>query len=275
MTEAQAYQFDIVATNSRMLACVGLGSLLIQSFLGSPTAHATNRVQQTVPSITNALGKYTFEGLNFTTKAYEAEALRLLIQEANDLASELKLPEKLPITGPDLKQVFICKYGISQIEPRGIGNVRTRNYAYYVSVDHKLSYVERPQQEKECFDWVDRYQWPKSQIDTNAAYSLATQWLAAARMDIQRLNKDCLVKAEPDRFWNGKLNSTNAFVPIYWVSWRSPENIRAGYGNVASVRMFLPTKTLITLRVEESKYNLRQPLVFTNLNTLLAEPKNP
>lgn len=53
-----------------------------------------------VPSPIGPDGKYT-PALMFTTKAYHDEALRLVLQEANRVAAELRLPEKLPITEAD------------------------------------------------------------------------------------------------------------------------------------------------------------------------------
>src|SRR5436190_23151351 len=52
----------------------------------------------------------TTEKSHSTTGAYEREALRLLIQEANKVAGELGLREKLPITEAGLARVFILRY---------------------------------------------------------------------------------------------------------------------------------------------------------------------
>jgi hypothetical protein len=54
-----------------------------------------------VPNPIGPNGKYT-PALMFTTKAYHDEAFRLVLQEANRVAAELRLPEKLPITEADL-----------------------------------------------------------------------------------------------------------------------------------------------------------------------------
>jgi hypothetical protein len=209
--------------------------------------------------------------LSFTTPAYNQEAFRLLLLEANDMAQRLKLPERLPITEKEIVERFIVPYGITRHRPM-IGTVRTKDYAYYVSVGYKLSYVEGTHQDEDSRKWLELYKWPRSRIDTNAAYQLATQWLAAASMDVAALNRDCTVRIELNEFWNNaNSRKKTTFIPMYVVSWLSPENVREGVGHAASVQLFAPTKTLISLKVEESQYILRKPLVFRNLNALLGD----
>ena len=81
-------------------------------------------------------GKYT-AALMFTTKAYRDEAFRLVLQEANRVATELRLPEKLPITETDLVTRFISSFGYAHAK-QAIGNVTTRNYTYYISEGNKF-----------------------------------------------------------------------------------------------------------------------------------------
>jgi hypothetical protein len=212
--------------------------------------------------------------ITFTTQAYDKEALRLILQGANTIAKELQLPEKFPITEEDVVERFIAPYGITQVRPY-IGKIHTRDYGYYVSVGRKMSYVEGTHQDADCLKWLEQYKWPVSRIDTNAAYRLATQWLAAASMDVAGLNRDCQVRIEPERYWNNLNPKKGAtFIPIYDVCWRSKEELQRNYGSAASVKLFLPTQTLVSLRVEESKYILREPLIFTNLNELLTGPQS-
>lgn len=228
-----------------------------------------------LPILIGADGRFLSGGVSFTTRPYEQEALKLVLAEANRVAKELNLPEQLPITKTNLTRTFIGSYGMSLAPRKMIGNVHTRDYGYFVSVGHKLSYVEGAHQDQDCLNWMEQYRWPKSRIDTNAAYQLATQWLAAARMDVASLNRDCQVHIEPDRFANGEEDRSGKFVPIYFVYWESAQNKAEGYGNVASVKLLAPTKTLISLRVEDSKYILRPPLVFTNLAYLLSQTNAP
>jgi hypothetical protein len=258
----------------RLHVCICLGTAVLAA-VAQDTRFETNTPttnRSHVPNLFRPDGKLSSEAFRFTTKAYEREALRLVLEEANRVVKELGLPETFPIAETNLSRAFIVGYGLSHMPPRMIGNIHTRDYGYFVSVDHKLSFVEGAHQDRDCLEWMEKYRWPMSRMDTNGAYQLATQWLAAARMDVTSLNRDGVVRIEPESFANQGLKRTGKFVPIYFVYWQSPKNRTDGYGSAASVKLFAPTKTLMSLRVEDSKYILRPPLVFTNLNELLTEP---
>lgn len=211
----------------------------------------------------------TLSNLMFTTEAYRKEALRLVIQEANQVAQELKLPEQLPINDTNLLQCYISPYGMSRFK-RHIGNVTTSNYTYSVSIDNKFSFVDKSHQDSDRLKWFKEYSWPISQLDTNAAYQLATQWLADVSMDVDGLNRDCNVYIRPTGVVGQ--GATARFLPLYWVYWAPGPD---GFGSKASVGLFLPMKTLLDLRVEDSKYILRKPLQFTNLDYLLSQTNAP
>jgi len=238
-----------------------------QENLGAQVHLETN----TIPQILDSDGKLIPGRSRFTTLAYQQEAFARVLQEANQVAKDMDLPEKLPIDPTNLTQVFIPEYGFSQLFPKIIGNVHTTNYGYFVSIGHKLSYVEATHQDENCLKWMKQYRWPKDRIDTNSAYQLATQWLTAAHMDVAGLNRDCTLHVELERFVNQDLEKTKKFVPIYEVYWVSGKNRQDGYGDVASVTLLAPTKTLMSLRVEDQKYILRPAIVFTNLAELLAQ----
>jgi len=203
--------------------------------------------------------------ITFTTKAYRDEAFRLVLQEANQVAKELQLPEKFPIAEADLVGRFINPFGYVRVK-RAIGNVTTRNYAYYVSQGNKFSYLEGTHQDEDCRRFQRLYTWPASRIDTNQAYQLATQWLMAVSMDVGALNRECSVVVRPES--NYVHPPQGKFVPVYYVYWRK---VGKDGGGAADVRVFTPTKTLLQLRVEDPKYILRAPLLFTNLEFLLSQ----
>src|SRR5436189_5095699 len=75
-----------------------------------------------LPKLIRPDGKLTSEAFHFTTKAYEREALRLVVEQANVVAKQLQLPESLPITEATLSRAFIVGYGMSLMHPRIIGN---------------------------------------------------------------------------------------------------------------------------------------------------------
>lgn len=214
----------------------------------------------------------------FTTPAYQKEAFRLLIQEANRVAKELKLPEKLPIEKEDVVHAYVSPFGLAYADKK-IGNITTKNYSYGVAQGNKLSHVTIADYDRKCFEFRDKYQWHISRIDTNAAYQLATQWLAAISVDVNGLNRDCTPHVALSSFWNnvsrlGDMPKGTNFVPIYYVWWTPKVDKAGGFGG-ASVELLLPTKTLIALSVDDPKYILRKPLVFTNLASLLPQTNAP
>ena len=83
--------------------------------------------------------------------------------------------------------------------------------------------------------------------------------------------------------WVNRCPERRKFLPIYRVSWCKKWKPTLGfhYSNtpewepVASVRVFVPTKTLMELRVEDPKYILRNPLEFPDLDRLLFDGKRP
>ncbi|SRR6266545_7457156 len=137
---------------------------------------------------TNRLNR--FDAMSPVAEPYQREALKLVLQEANQVAKELVLPETLPITEHSLVRSFILPRAGAQ-SWKTIGKIVTRNYAYYVSKDNKFCFLEGTHQEEDIQRWRSEYWLPVSQVDTNTAYQLATQWLAAASMDVKALNRDC------------------------------------------------------------------------------------
>jgi hypothetical protein len=216
-----------------------------------------------VPRIVDTNGKTLGILRHFTTMAYQKEALKLVIQEANKVASEFKLPEKLPITESNLVEYHIPPFAFNYPH-RSVGFVTTKNYCYYISVADRFSSIADTHEQEKCWSYFDKgYVLPISRIDTNSAYQMATQWLSAVRMDVAGLNRDCRLSVTVDDAYIHA--PAGKFVPIYWVSW-IPKN---GEGVCAAgIRLFTPTKTLLDLRVDDPQYILREPLVFTNMGAL-------
>lgn len=214
--------------------------------------------------------KERFQQLKFTTPAYRKEALRLVIEEANQVAHELNLLEPLPIVETNLVSAYIPAPGMARRLGGGLGNITTSNYTYYVSVANKFSFLEKRNMEQEYIRLRNQYLWSVKRMDTNVAYQAATQFLAAASMDVIALNQDCDVHI--DAFMPEGING-KVFVPVYGIHWTSknPE-IR---GSVAEVKYIEPTKTICQLRVSKPEYILRKSLLITNLDFLLSQTNAP
>jgi hypothetical protein len=222
-----------------------------------------------VPHAVDTNGNVFYVDPMFTTPAFQEEGLRFVLEEANRVARDLRLPEQLPITKSNLTHAFIAPFGYTYIRKR-LGNITTSNYSYNVGQDFKFSDLTVAKYDETCKKYYEKYQWPIRRLDTNAPYLLATQWLAAVRMDVEGLNRDCDVHVGVDPYWNGvELGELpkNKFTPLYFVWW-TPRSVSKSKTGAAQVELFLPTKTLIQLNVYDAKYILRPPLVFTNLEAL-------
>ena len=172
-----------------------------------------------------------------------------------------------------------------------VGNVTTSNYTYYVSIDGKFSFLVRTHEDAQRLEWAAKYSSPVSHLDpntgqqlfdtnaafglldTNTAYQLATQWLAEASMDVEGLDRDYIHYIHPTLIWgsHGELR----FLPLYSIYWKRGPDGPEGEEGKADVELFLPTKTLVQLHVKGSKYILRDPLRFTNLDYLLSQTNAP
>ena len=204
--------------------------------------------------------KQQLNAMKLTTPAYRKEALRLVLEEANRIARELSLSEQLPILETNLVKSYISPPRMAQ-GLKTIGNITTSNYVYAPYAGHGFSIV-RTRLQDEYGQMQKQFLWPMNQMDTNAAYQSATQFLTMAAMDVKALNRDCNLTI---RAFTPEGEHGSHFVPVYWVSWGN------GDKPVASVELFEPTKTLRQMHVTGPKYILRQPLQVTNLDFLLSQ----
>jgi hypothetical protein len=254
--------YPLFVRTSILLICIlCIGEQALPQVIRADYDQAGRELPPGVPTIVDTNGNVIYIQSTFTTRAYQKEALKLVVKEANQVAKELRLPEDLPITISNLVEWHVGPFGYNYAY-RSVGSVTTSKYVYYVSQGDKFCYLDGTHQNEDYQRYAAYYTWPVSQIDTNLAYQLAAQWLEAASMDVKGLNRDCRVSITPDTLYIHP--PPGKFVPVYCVSWIPGD----GVGDKASVCVFAPSNTLISLRVEDPKYILRKPLVFTNLAAL-------
>jgi len=205
--------------------------------------------------------KQRLQALTLTPPAYRNEALTLLIGEANRVAHELSLQEKLPIIEPNVISAYISPVPMAE-GLKGIGNITTSNYTYYVSIGNKFSGLVLNGLQESYLKLQAEYLLPIAQMDTNAAFQLAKQKLAAVSIDVDALNRDCQLSI---RAWTPEGPTGKHFVPVYWVSWGSNGS------PVASIELFEPTKAIRQLHINISNYILRKPLQISNAAFLLSQ----
>src|SRR5258708_291107 len=154
-----------------------------------------------VPRVVDTNGNLIYVDSSFTTDLYQQAACRLLLQQANEIARALQLNETLPLTTTNLVGGYVSPFGFA-FAYKKIGNISTTNYIYGVEQAGKFSDVTITKIDDRCRDYAVKYQWPITRLDTNAALNLATQWLTAAHMNVEALNRGYDVCVDVDPYWN-------------------------------------------------------------------------
>ncbi|MGH7953142.1 MAG: hypothetical protein ACREFE_14670 [Limisphaerales bacterium] len=195
--------------------------------------------------------------------AYQAAMLKVLLAEANDYVAALNLPEKRPLTKDSIKDCFIGSPYVAE-HFGGLGSFQTTNFSYGFGKGKHLCYITRIIKGDNPFDYNanKRYAIDPSEADTNAAYSMATQFLAKAFVNVSQLSTSSVVSVEP---WV-ILHMTTSKYTVEW---------RRGDKPVVKVVLAVPKDELWTLRVEDPNLILRKPLQITNLDYLLSQTNVP
>jgi hypothetical protein len=255
-------------------SCIAAAADEIPHFRNMPHANYDETGRKLPPGIPREVdtnGVVVYINHHFTTPAYQKEALKRIIQEANEVANDLNLPEELPITNSNLVEFHVSPFGFAYAY-KAIGSVTTKHFSYYVSRDNKFSQLNIADYDQTCLRLVNQGTFPVERINTNEAFRLATNWLTRASIDVAKLNKECLPHVAVSPYWSGLSNlgdkPKKSFIPIYYVWWTYPDDAIKGEGSAAEVELFAPTETILQLGVEDPKYNLRQQIVFTNMATL-------
>jgi hypothetical protein len=145
----------------------------------------------------------------------------------------------------------------------------TEDYVYGADAD-KLTYINasfrfRGDEGRYLASLKARYAAPKAQVNTNTAYMLATQWLAAASVDVKSLERNCHVAVT---YWDLR---DGRFVPLYTVDWFKGDGIQEDVRNAATVEVLEPERLLHKLWVQDVQYIKSKPMVVPDRNNLLAE----
>jgi len=200
--------------------------------------------------------------MNYVTPAYREAALRVLLADANAVANDLHLNEKLPIRETDLIETNIP--GVLWTASSGsLGGIATSRYYYIASVGQKINKVGRRFDESQTMNAYmneirRKYRAPLADLDTNAAVKLATQWLKAASFDAAAMLRDSALQVD---VWT----EDDYFVPFYVVQ----------FGDVAQVQLVEPEHTLLDLRVMKPQYMKRRKLGVANSDWLMQQTSDP
>lgn len=180
--------------------------------------------------------------------AYKDAMSKLMLSEVNDYARQLNLPEYLPITTNSVVAMFVTP-------PRfggrlgTLGSIRTENVSYDFGKGSHLCYITRNIKGSNPYDPNEnrKYSIDPASVNTNAAYMLATQYLANAFVNVPLLSTSSVVSIQPLKI----LNMTTSKYRVEWQRGGKP---------VAKVVVASPQNELWTLRVEDPSLILRKPL---------------
>lgn len=190
---------------------------------------------------------------------YRKEISKSMIAEVNTYAAQLALPEHLPITSDSLTELFVSPPLVAH-DFGALGNIQTTNFSYGFGKGRHLCYITKVIKGTNPFDYEANkpYAIDPAAVNTNRAYLLATQFLAKAFVDLNRLSTSSVVSIKP---WV-ILHMTTSKYTVQWSRNGEP---------VVKVVVAEPQKELWTLRVEDPTLILRPPLELPNFDTLLSE----
>jgi hypothetical protein len=177
-----------------------------------------------------------------------------MVNEANRLCGELGLPEKLPIQRSNLTKIWIDTPFVSERLGR-FGTICTENYTYTARCANKLASISRYtlDEHRDLYHLKMRWRMPRASIDTNAAYAMATQWLAAVSVDVKEIERNYRPVVH---LWD----LGHEVVPLYTVQWIKGDN---HLDSAATVEVLEPERSLRQLSVERPEYFKRPRLLAT------------
>jgi hypothetical protein len=249
--------------------------------------------------------------INHKTLPYKAAAMQRMLTEANYFADRLRLPTPHPILMSDVQHPFIFDPGHSIINetnypyfpdtifgrdicntniPReqrihalkiGVnGALETTNFEFSF-IQGKLCDVQRLIKHgvERYADNLDALVGQPSLIDTNGAYQLATQWLAAVDIDMSALNK---LKWTVNQLHYKPLGATNyVTLPLFYVDFGNQHFPARGESKafdepLVSVEILGTTKELQEmLFVHGLSFSRRPTMLITNILELTRAPDLP
>ena len=215
----------------------------------------------------------------FGSMAYRAVATERMLEEANYFCRQLHLPISQPIQVTNIVSLIIRS-------PRdGFGGTfvaKGFGFSFPNPGEGKLCYVSRDEIRSRILAMYPVLAKTPSLIDTNGAYQLATQWLSAISVDVPALERKHKLIFRQWFFWgkpedlpkaNGwqltSVTTNKTLLPIFDVKWGDADN------PAVKVTILGSTKELMELRMEDSSFSRRPPLVITNALELENIPDPP
>jgi hypothetical protein len=225
-----------------------------------------------------------------TTLAYQSAAMQLMVGQANYDAQQLHLREALPIAVPANTNTWSVA-----MPPDGVtGGFATSNYVYRFSAGKVAWIQKKPRPRGAAGDAAENL---PSLVDTNGAYQLATQWLAAVAVDVPALEskyphsvvqlgvRPSVVRNRPGGTNRVVHQASTSFTtrskiapPLFRVAWGGGRGTPTALARTAlqvSVEILGSTKECTSLRIQNPEWIKAPPLQVTNAAALLGTPPPP
>jgi hypothetical protein len=257
--------------------------------------------------------------LNYKNFAYRAAVAQKMLEEANYFADRLQLPTKRPIQATDIQRPLIFDpwhsvirdeqtmpneivsgYGTNIFNPNiprearlralefgTFGTIENTNF-FFSFRNGKLWEVERLSEHgvEHYANNLDKLIGKSSLIDTNGAYQLATQWLAAVDVDVAALEKTSgpLTKGGHSinqLHYQGREATNAVALPLYYVDFglrhypAAGPNLKDFDEPLVSVEILGMTKELQDLRINDLSFSHRPLLLITNALDLIRTTNLP
>jgi hypothetical protein len=192
-----------------------------------------------------------------TSAAYHHVMVALMLEDANEIATALGLPCRLPIFNQDLMSQSSAPPFCSQAQ----GCIDTSSYSFVFNSTGRMDFLTR----LNFFGWegwtnaFKRLANVPSHVGTNDAYRLATNWLSKFYVDVKALEQRETWIARRQRFLDSEL-------PIWDVIWGDPGM------PLAQVKIYGPTAVLMEIGWADNTLSVkpRRALKAKDFEKLLA-----
>jgi hypothetical protein len=218
--------------------------------------------------------------------AYKFVAVAVMLTEINHCASRLKLDVPSPITREHIRRAMVVSPDLKGL---GLGRIDVENYSFSFARSGQISYFTRlqpgtpyseglqPAKGESIKEHLIELSKRTSLIGTNEAYKMATNWLAAIDVDLERLTKEQSVEVKQ------LVALGNLVTPIFSLEWGNPAEKLPASGEARHrhpnymyprIKMLIAgdTKRLLELRQEDISYSKRPKDLIREREKLLAIP---
>jgi hypothetical protein len=211
--------------------------------------------------------------------AFKYVVIALMMAEVNYSADKLQLKERLPITDGDI----IARRATDLGEIGFAGGIDTPEYHFGFVDGGKKRVITKLEDSRygsmglyrgdlSMPDFMEKLSSIKSTIDTNDAYRLATNWLIAIGMDVEKLQTHEPLSVEQQFTQSPKRGLVPA--PLFYVKWGDRGNDELGHhiGPVVSIMISGINGDLLSLFIENGTYSKRPFVLIKDIDKLLAIP---